>query len=182
MSAPANKNTTEFETVAAQESVASSLGLDPRLFVFQLINFALVIAIVWWLILKPLTKKMAERKTLIDESLDKAKEIESNLAMSEQKFQARIDEAKVEANKLIERTHDEAERMKESMKKKAKEEIDLLVKQAKKNIEIDREDMLASIRKETAELVVLAVEKILVEKLDGKKDMELIRNTLEQVK
>ena len=76
-------------TVASpNESVAASLGLNGQLFIFQLINFAIVAAIVWFLILKPLSKKLEERKKIIDNSLDKAKEIDSNLQMAEQKFQA----------------------------------------------------------------------------------------------
>ena len=56
---------------AAEESVAASLGLNTQLFGFQLLNFAVVGLIVWFLILKPLTKKMAERQQIINESLNK---------------------------------------------------------------------------------------------------------------
>ena len=69
------------------ENVFSSLGLNGQLFGFQLINFALVLGVVWFLILKPLTKKMTERQDLIDASLQKAKEIENRFAAS-QKDQA----------------------------------------------------------------------------------------------
>ena len=41
------------------------------------------------------------------------KEIEINFQMSEQKFQERVDEAKVEANKVMARTHDDILQMKE---------------------------------------------------------------------
>ena len=175
-------HTTEDTESLGNEGVLASLGLNGQLFVFQLINFTLVAVIVWFLILKPLTKKMDERKKLVDESLDKAKEIETNLAMSEQKFQDRIDDAKVEANRIIAKAGDEAMETANVLKKKAKAEIELLVSQAKKNIEIDRDDMRQSLKKETVDLVVASVEKILKEKLDGKKDMELIKNTLTEVK
>ncbi len=158
--------------------VLDNLGINGQLFVFQLINFAIVGAIVWFLILKPLTKKMEERRTLIDESLDKAKEVETNLAMSERKFQERVDEAKVESNRMIAKATEEAMAVSGDMKKKAKEEIELLVKQAKKNIEIDREDMRTEIRKETASMIVAALKKILQQDLDPKMDAKYIETIL----
>ena len=85
------------ESAAKDEGVIASLGLNGQLFVSQLINFALVFCVLWFLILKPLTKKMEERRLMINDSLDKAKEIETNLMMSQQKYQEKLDEAKVEA-------------------------------------------------------------------------------------
>ena len=77
-----HESTTE---IPQDAGVLASLGINGQLFVFQLINFAIVVLVLWFLILKPLSKKLEERKKLIDDSLDKAKEIETNLGMSEQK-------------------------------------------------------------------------------------------------
>lgn len=166
----------------ANESVAASLGLNGQLFIFQLINFAIVAAIVWFLILKPLTKKLEERKKIVDDSLDKAKEIDANLQMAEQKFQERIDDAKAQSNKIVEQAQEEAEKAGTDMKIKAKKEIELVVDQAKRNIQIEKEEVMAGIKSETANLIVAAVEKILGDKLDGKKDKELIEETLKGLK
>jgi F-type H+-transporting ATPase subunit b len=160
----------------------ASLGINGQLFVFQLINFAIVAVIVWFLILKPLTKKMEERRQLIDDSLEKAKEVETNLAMSEKKYQEKIDQAKVEANKIIGKAAEEAVATTEQLKKKAKEEIELLVKQTKRNLEIDKQDMRDEIKKETVLLVTLAVEKILQEKMTGKTEEKFIRDILSGTK
>lgn len=165
-------------TAPANESVAASLGINGQLFLFQLINFALVAVIIWFLILKPLTKTLTERKRIIDESLDKVKEVETNLQMSNQKFQEKIDEAKVEANKIIEKTHAEAEKLSVSMKEKAKKEIVLLIDQAKRNIQIEKDEVTDEIKKETVNLIMSAVEKILDERLSDSKDRELIEKSI----
>lgn len=178
----ATETETTHEVNPANESVAASLGLNGQLFIFQLVNFAIVAAIVWFLILKPLTKKLEERKKIIDDGLDKAKEIDANLQMAEQKFQERIDDAKAEANKIVEMAQDEAEKAGTNMKIKAKKEIELVVDQAKRNIQIEKEEVMTGIKAETANLVVAAVEKILGDKLDGKKDRELIEETLKKIK
>lgn len=171
--------TTE-ETSGADESLLASFGINWQSFAFQLVNFAIVVAIVWFLILKPLTKKMEERKKLIDDSLDKAKEVESALIMSQQKYQERVDEAKIEANKIVEASHKDGEQLVEVLKEKARKDIELIITQAKRNIEIERVEMRDDIRKETADMIVTALQKILGEKLSKEIDAEYIKKVLSQ--
>lgn len=166
---------------AGEESVLASLGLNPQLFAFQLFNFALVFAIVWFMILKPLTKKMEERKNVIDESLNKAKEVEESFVMSQQKFQEKIDEAKVEANKIIADAHEQSKMMQEKMKSEAKNEIELLVNQAKKNIQNEKVEMMEAVKQEVATLVVAAVSKVMEEKMDSDKDRAYIKKVVDSI-
>src|SRR3990167_9608258 len=166
------------EEPVGEESVLGSLGLNGQLFAFQLLNFAIVAAIVWFLILKPLTKKLEERKNLIDESLDKAKQVDANLQMAEQKFQERIDEAKAESSKIVEKAFGEGEKLTVEMKKRAQKEIELVVDQARRNIKIEKEEMVADLKQETVNLIIAALEKILSEKVDSKKDKDLIEETI----
>lgn len=167
---------------AASTGVLGSLGINGTLFVSQLVNFAIIVVIVWFLILEPLTKKLAERQKMIDDSIDNSKKVQRNLEKSEQEFQKRIDEAKVEANKIVEHAVTESEKMNGEMKTKAKQEIETLVDQAKKNIKIEREEIKAEIKKETAEMIVTALEKILSEKITDKKDKELIWDMVAKMK
>src|SRR3989344_6652802 len=80
-----------------QTGLLGSLGINSTLFIFQLINFIVVAVILWFLILKPLTKKMAERQRIIDESLDNAKKVGENLEKSEADYQKRLKQARLEA-------------------------------------------------------------------------------------
>src|SRR3989338_8743176 len=167
---------------SSEAGVAASLGLNGQLFAFQLLNFAIVAAVVWFLILKPLTKKMDERKQMIDDSLEKAKQIEANVLMSQQRYQEKIDEGKVEANKIIKTSHEEAERLARSMKEKSKKEIELLVDQAKRNIAIERDEAFAAVKKEAGALVVAAVEKILGQAIDESTDKKIIQEAIQNIK
>lgn len=167
---------------STDEGVLASLGLNVGQFASQLLNFGIVICIVWFLILKPLTKKLDERKKIIDESLDHAKEVESNLMMSQQKFDETIQNAKNESSLIIQKAHDEAEKLATDMKEKAKSELADLIEKAKKTVANEKAEMKAELHKETVELVVLVAEKILGQKLDDKKDEEFIRDILKSVK
>ncbi len=171
-------------TESAEQSggVLESLGINGQLFAFQLVNFILVAAILWFLILKPLTKKMAERKKIIDESLDNVKKIEANLAKSNEDYQKKLDEAKAEANKILDKVAADGKRLTESAKEQAKKEIEILAGQAKAKIKEERDEMIGVIKKDAADLVATALEKILKEKVDNKKDKELIEEALKTVK
>ena len=175
--------TTEHSTeTPADSGVLGSLGINGQLLAFQFINFAIVGAIVWFLILKPITKKMAERQKLIDDSIENSKKVEETLRRGERDYQERIDTAKVEANKILEKANAETGVIAEDMKNKTKKDIEELVDHAKKNIRLEKEEMVAGLKKETAEIVIAAVEKILSAKMDSKKDKELIENALKDLK
>lgn len=176
-----NEENTLAQTEVKNESVLSSLGINGQLFAFQLLNFAIVAGIVWFLILKPLVKKMEERKKQVDESIDNVKAIETSLQMSQKKYQEKIDEAKVAANKIIEKAHNESEVIAKQLKEKAHKEIELLVTQVKKNIEIDKQEMRDELRKETAQMVVMAVEKLLEKKFSNKEDEKFILDILKSL-
>lgn len=172
-----NENT----NVTRDESVFASLGINGQLFVFQLLNFGLVLLILWFLILRPLVRKMEERRVLINESLDKAKEVETALAMSERRYQERIDEAKVEANAIIEAAHKESEHVADRLKTKARQDIQLLIDQAKRNIQIEQDTALEAVRNNAATMIIVAMEKILEEKITSEKDRKMIEETMKQL-
>jgi len=178
---PAPEVAGETTEAAADTGILGSLGINGTLFTFQLINFAVVAVILWYLILKPITKKMGERAKLIDDSIENAKKVEENLGRSEQKYQEKIDMAKVEANRILDKANAETEIITAEMKEKAKKEINLLVEQAKKNIKLDKEEMVLEIKKETAALVAEALQKVLGEKIDDKKDAKLIEESLAKI-
>jgi len=165
----------------ADQGVAASLGINLQLFIFQLINFAVVACIIWFLILKPLLKKMAERQEIIDQSLRNAKKIEDTVARSEKDYKEKIAMARAEANKVINIATEDAKKVGEELKKKTKEEIEKLVEQTKKNIKLEKEEMVAGIKLEVADLVVAAMEKVLSEKMNSEKDRKLIEESLKKL-
>lgn len=172
------------ETVPStqEEGVLGSLGINGTLFVFQLINFAIVVAVLWFMILKPLTKKMSERQKMIDDSIDNAKKIETNLGMSERKYQEKIDQAKVDANKFIAKSQEESALAAEAMKEKTRKEIELLVEAARKNIKTERDESINELKLQAAELIVSAAEKILSAKIDVEKDNKIIEEAVKSMK
>ncbi len=169
-------------TEKAPEGLLASFGIDWRLFLFQLANFAIVAAILWWLILKPLVKKLAERQAIIEESLANAQKAADKLAQSDADYKKRMQAARLEAEKLLEQASSEAGKLSEELKMKAKQDIEVLVRQAKRNIQAEKGEMTAAFKAEAAHLVGLALEKLISEKITAEKDKKLIAGIVDKLK
>lgn len=149
---------------------------------FNLINFLIIFWILKRFAFKPIMNALNERQQKAAESVENFQKAKTELQMAERKAQDIVDQSKVDANKVMERATEEAKRTAEGMRDKAKNDIELLVAQAKKNIEIDKKEMKDEIQKETASLVVAAVEKVLDEKVDSKKDAAYIDSLVKTLK
>jgi F-type H+-transporting ATPase subunit b len=154
------------------------IGFDWRMGLFNLVNFLIIVWLLKKYAFKPILKIVNDRQKVIQDGLDNATQASTDLKMAEKRAQDIIDTAKVEANKVLEKGSLQAEAHVVKMKDKATKEIELLVTQAKKNIAIERKDMEEELKNHTAKLVVAAVEKIVDERLDDKKDGKLINNAL----
>ncbi len=161
--------------------VLANLGINGSIFAAQLINFLLVVAVIWFLILKPITKKMTERQNLIDESLNNAEKIKNQLVQSEADYNARLEEAKQAGRKVMEKATQDAEIEAQALKDKSKQEIQSLVEQAKVRIQAEKEEMVQALKSETANMVVSALEKILSQKIDAPTDKKIIEDMLKKM-
>lgn len=161
--------------------VAASLGLNAQLFGFQLLNFAVVGLIIWFLILKPLTKKMAERQQIINESLNKAETIEANFLLADQKAREILDDAKVQSNQIVAAATGEAKAQADKLKNEAKLEIDELVVKAKQQIKDEKQLAKAELQREMGAMVAAAVTKVLGTSVDAKIDEKVITGAIKDL-
>ena len=159
-------------------SLIETFHIDWHIFVAQIINFAIVLAVLYWFAFKPLVKIMAERSGKIAKSLEEAKLVEEKLAQTKTEFNQVISEAKKQAGLILEKAAAQAEVKKHETVVKAKEEIGAIINQEKQKMQMEKAATLKEIRKETADLVILTVEKILGEKVDAKKDKEIIKKII----
>lgn len=166
----------------AEQGVAATLGLNGQLFVMQLINFAIVVVILWFLILRPLVKILDERKKLIDESIENAKKVENEVKESNKRFQEKIDKATVGANQIVSKAKEDAEKVVGDVKEKGKKEIEGMLAKAKKTIEEDRQQMLDEVKADVVDMVADSVKKVLGEAVDEKIDQAWVKAQLSKQK
>lgn len=168
-------------TGQASEGLLASLGIDLPLFIFQLINFAIVVAILWFLILKPLTKTLAERQKIVDKSLADAQAAATKLNNAEEEKRDIIVKTRAEAEEIMARAEKQGELARTQADAKAKEQAEKILTEAKKVILEEKNKMLIDLKNQTVDLITAVAEKILAEKMTEAKDKKMIEEQLKKI-
>lgn len=163
---------TEVATELHTEEAAGplgSLGINPTFFVAQLVNFLIVVLVMWRFAYKPIVKMLDDRSKRIEESLKQADEVEKRVANLEGERDAVIREAKKQAAKILEEARTDAESRKNETVDSAKREVERVVIQGKGQLAKEKETMLREARKDIVEIAVAAATKILRDQVDERK-------------
>lgn len=177
--AETSEETTEhIEVPAEEESVLASLGINGQLFAIQLLNFAVVIAILWFLVFKPLIGKMEERRKLVEQGLDDADDAKKQLELSDKKSEVILQKANRQANKIVEDAKDQADDNTKDSVDHARAEVAKVVVQGKKVIEEEREKMMDQVKEDLVDIVVQTSEKVLGKAADAKVDQAWVKEQL----
>jgi F-type H+-transporting ATPase subunit b len=160
------------------DSLIETFHIDISLLIAQMVNFAIVISVLYFFALKPLMKVMKDRTIAIEKSLEDAKKIDSKLEKTETEYKEVINKAKKEANEILAKTQEQSDKKREEMIQKAKAEIGHVITEEKEKIQQEKMKMLKEVKAEIADLVVDCTEKILEKKLNEKEDKDLIKKII----
>lgn len=166
---------------ADQSSSLGALGLNVQSFLFQLITFLLLLFILRKYAFPPLVKTLEERRKAVEQSIDQAKEAAAALEKAEQKIEGMLREARDQAEELVAAGHREAAKMVEEAEAKAAQRADHIVKEARATMDHELNKARDALKHETAQLVAEATGHIMREKVDAKKNSELITKALSAV-
>lgn len=158
-----------------------TLGINLKLFIAQLVNFAIVLFVLWKWAWKPILKVLDERAKRVERSIEDAKRIEEEMKALDKKRNELLREAEQGAQAIIAEAGRVATAQRAAEMEKTKSEVSKLLARGKIELVQEKEQMVRAARAELSELVVAAAEKVLVEKLDAKRDEELVKKVLEQV-
>lgn len=161
------------------DSLIQTFHIDLKLFISQIINFAIVISILYFFVLKPLLKVMNDRNDTIEKSLLDAKKVEENMAKTDLEYRNILAQAHKEANEIVKKANIQAEKRKEEIIKKAKDDIAVIISQEKSKLQTDRENIIKEIKKDVSSMVVFSLEKILHKNIDQKEDFQYIKNIMD---
>ena len=167
--------------VVEQANFITTLGLDWKLFLAQIVNFSVIAFVLWKWAWKPLVKLLDERSEKIAKSLEDAKRIEEELRKTHERREQILLESKKEAKSILEIATKNADALRAEMTAKARSETEKIVADAKLAITQEKERMLQEVKRYVADLVVLTAEKVLREKIDSKKDKELVEAATKQL-
>jgi len=164
------------------EEIINTFHVDWHIILAQLVNFALVVAVLWYFAFRPLAKTMTERTTRIEQSLKNADAVEERLRQADAEYQVMLTNAKKDAEQIIVKAKTLAEQQRVEVVEKTKAEAAKIVESGKQQLAAQREQMVASTRVELSELVALATEKVIGEKITTERDRALVERAVKEAK
>lgn len=173
------------ETGVAEEApagIVGTLGLKTEIFVAQLVNFLIILIVLWRWAYKPLIKVLEDREARIKKGLEDADNVAVRLSDIEKEHAAMLRTAREEASQVIKEAHGIGEEKREELLAKSREEISKLVTDARKKIAEERQEAADQLKKEISALVITTAEMVLKEKIDAKKDFAIMDKAVKKTK
>ena len=164
------------------DELIKTFHIDWKLLLAQIINFGIVLFVLWRFALKPLMKVMEKRGKEIEKSLDDAKKIEENLARTEQEREEKILQAKKEASQIIEEARNQGQIQGHKLVENAKAEVQTVIAGAKEQIAQEKVKILSDIKSEVSGLVIETTKKVLSETMNENMDSKIIEKSLDKIK
>ncbi len=172
---------TEEEHAEEKTGVLGTLGVNWKLLIAQLVNFGIVLFVLWKWVFGPVARGLENRTKKIEQSLADA----TTITQEKEEFKTwktkEMSAARGEAALIVTEAKKEAEEAKNKILTEARSEQEKIMEQAKVQLESEKDKALSEIKGEIATLVVAATQKILQEKLDPTKDKELIKQSLKNI-
>ena len=155
--------------------------VSPGLYVWTILVFLLLLialrAVAW----KPLLAALQARQDAIAKSLDDAKQAKVELERLQVESTRILAQARTEAEAILSRTRDDANRFRDEMKQKAQAEAAGIVRNAEKQIELETARALQQIRQEAVDLSVAIASKLLQRNVSREDNERLIEDTFRQL-
>ncbi|MSU76125.1 ATP synthase F0 subunit B [Patescibacteria group bacterium] len=141
--------------------ILQQFGINGKLLIVQLINFAVLVFVIWKLVLPRLTKLMDERKRSIEEQLKAAEDARKEVEASKAAREREQDKAAAEATALLKDAKDQADRTRTELLNAAKKDADALRARTEEQLAVEREKLRAELRAEVASLTIETTRKVL---------------------
>jgi len=160
----------------------SELGINIPSLLAQLVNFALFLGLMYLVAYKPIMKMLDERSRKVKESMEQTEQIKKQAQQAEEAFKAKIEEASQQGQMIIDRATRTSEEIRQKARQEAKEEAETLLARARAEIKHERDEIIRELRREYADLTIMAAEKVIERSLDKKAHQHIIDKVLEESK
>src|SRR5438477_9244377 len=157
------------------------LGVDWPHFIAQIISFLVVAGLLYKFAYKPTLEAREEGKKRIADGLANAEKIKQELARTETARQEILNQAHLQANKLIEEARAAAAKVQETETQRAIAAAEQIIAKAREAAALDYQRMLQDLKKEIGQLVVRTTAQVAGKVLTMDDQKRLIDETNKQL-
>ena len=157
-----------------------NLGISLPTLLTQVGTFFILFGLLYLFAYKPVMKMLDERSGKIKESMEQTEYIKEQAVHAEEEAKRQIEVASREGQEVIARAVRTGEEVRQQAQQEAKQEAESIITKARTEIQRERDDAIDELRKEVADLTILAAEKVIGQSLDKGAHRQLIDKTLEE--
>jgi F-type H+-transporting ATPase subunit b len=154
------------------------LGISVTSIIVQIINFGTVVAILWFLLYKPVSKMLNDRTARIEASLREADQVKQQLASAKSGYEAELQKARQDAAAMVAQAQERAKAQEVEIVAQARREADRIREEARVQALQERDQMLREAKNQIAELVTLTASRVLDAELKAGAHDRLIQESL----
>lgn len=154
------------------------LGLNVPVLVAQLVNFFLLLVLLRLFLYKPILEMLDRRAQRIKEGVEAADQSKEQASAAEQEVAKQLAASREQGQALIAQAQEAGNRIQEEARSQARQEGETILERARTEIQLERDQAIAVLRGEFADLTVSAAEKVIGQSLDRQAHQRLIDEVL----
>ena len=155
-----------------------ALGINFPGLVAQIINFGILLLLLRLVAYKPVMRMLDERRERIRESLATADRVRERETQAEREAKQALESARQEGQALVGQAQQIAARIQGEARQQAQADSEALLARARNEIQLERDNAIAQLRREFADLTIAAAEKVIDQSLDKAAHQRLIEEVL----
>jgi F-type H+-transporting ATPase subunit b len=168
-------------TEGTEEGLSPLVKVVPGLMIWTILAFGVSMLVLRKYAWPPISKVLNERQDLINDSITSAEKTRSEADLLLADYRQRLTEAREQADEIIVRARKAAEATKSEAVSAGQEKREELLEAARRDIEAETRKALEDIRKEVANLTVLATEQVTRKTLTEADQKQLVEEALREV-
>jgi F-type H+-transporting ATPase subunit b len=157
-----------------EEGQNTLLAPDAALLLLTWITFFTLLVVLYKTAWKPILTALEKREAMIRKAVDNAEDAKNQLAKIAETRGQLIKEADREAREIVEASRKAAVEAAKVIEHKAEEQAQIILENAQREIKEAKEELVADLRRESAQVAVQLAEKILEENLNNEKNNKII--------
>jgi len=158
----------------------ASLGINMPVLLAQIINFIILFGLLYLVAYKPIMRMLDERSRKIKESMERTEYIKQQAERAEEEAKKQIEAAAKEGQEAVARAMRTGEEVRREAQQQARHEAEALIGRARTEIQRERDEAIGELRKEFANITIVAAEKVIERSLDKKAHREIIKKVLDE--
>ena len=155
--------------------------INPGLFVWSVITFLILVALLYKFAFNPLMKMQRVRQAEIHQSITDAENLRDEAQQLLTDYKIQLAQARSEADAIVERARKAGETSKAEILEEAHVQAEASLAKASQQIERDTNQALQKIREEAADLAISATAKVARSSLSADDKLRLIKEAINEI-